>query len=61
MKNLARKSSTPGKVVMEFYAATYSTANAFMLLDQHRTFFRADLTFEVLGATEAEILLNFAF
>lgn len=43
---------------MDFCSGAYYKPKASMLLDQHRTFLRCDVDYELLTAAEADFLLT---
>lgn len=61
VRDLVRKSTRAGVLVMDFGADTYPTARACMLLDLHRTFVGCHEDSVVRSAAEPDLVLNFAF
>lgn len=54
MKDLVRKFSRPGNIMMDFSIGTRSTAKACMLGNQHRTFVGCAMDSELPTAAEAD-------
>lgn len=60
LKDLVQKFRRPRDVVMDFCAVTSFTARACMSLDQHKKFLRCNVSFELLTAAEADLMLSLA-
>lgn len=61
MKSLAWLLSRSGGVVMDFCAATCSTARACRLLDKHRKSVECDVDSELLANAERDLVCTFGF
>lgn len=61
MRDLVRKLTKAGELVLDFYAGTCFTVRACMLFDRQREFVGCDLDPEVLCAVESDPALTPAF
>lgn len=60
MRDVGRKFSEAGAMVLDFCAGTCSTGKAWLLHDQHRKFVECDIDPEVLSGAKLDLVLTLA-